>query len=240
MNETRIICGCCAGSGQYQPLIGPPEPCGTCKGEKFVPAVEKPKEEKGDYYIPAGWVDDSKKIVAAYGGTPFANSIVQSEKGGPDTNKFAAFFDTARGVPYKPRQSENRIHRKGSITGEIGITFTTKNTNQDAIDNLLRSFYRQLEDLGAKVEGMKASVGQDKVVLHGEDGTIYSTWQHKPRYDVAAFISDEGCPMDFAAIERHFMEKQALMQLEAYKAMTSVSPLIYDPKYGVISYDKPK
>jgi len=34
----RVVCTCCGGTGFYDPLFGPREPCGTCKGEKFVDA----------------------------------------------------------------------------------------------------------------------------------------------------------------------------------------------------------
>lgn len=35
--QQMMTCGCCGGSGYYDPLQGPREPCGTCKGEKVVP-----------------------------------------------------------------------------------------------------------------------------------------------------------------------------------------------------------
>lgn len=37
--EQMMTCGCCKGTGFYDPLSGPREPCGTCKGEKVVPTV---------------------------------------------------------------------------------------------------------------------------------------------------------------------------------------------------------
>lgn len=224
MNETRIICGCCAGSGSYQPLIGPPEPCGTCKGEKF---VADGVEEKLKALGPRPTDPDARRLHKAkefgiiYGGSHIKTLADQ-------------FFNSVEGETYVP---ENRIHRKGSVTGDINITFTTKNTNQDAIDDLFRSFYRQLEELGAKVEGFKASVGQDKIVLSGDDVHVRTTWYHKQEYriHVEDLVKSPDLNNDFAAVERHVMEKQALMQLETYKAMTSVPPLFLDPKTGKIS-----
>jgi hypothetical protein len=35
--EPQIRCTCCGGSGKYNPLTGPAEPCGTCKGEGVIP-----------------------------------------------------------------------------------------------------------------------------------------------------------------------------------------------------------
>ncbi len=238
--DIKTVCTCCNGSGQYQPLIGPPEPCGTCKGEKFISA-EKPKEDtytEGKNAIlkaiygeklassvlkKAGEFLSRRKVIAE--STPsdvvpsFLQNYVRADVSAVD--KMNEFYKSIHGVPYTPMdewQSESRIHRRGHSNCDIKVNLSIPDgVSQDEIDNLFRELYRKVATLG-KVEGFQAKVGKDQVVLSNDNGALSTTWHHKPEYQM---VGQDWNSVDFAQMER--------------KAMIENLPLYYDPETGVLS-----
>lgn len=151
----NIICTCCGGSGKYNPLFGPAEPCATCKGEGSIGQANDEVPTMIMESTPADKSDALRRL----------NGKMRAFKQMPGSDLSEA---------YQPR-----IHRKG---GDISIKFTTKTVDQDAFDTVLRSFYRQLSDLGCKVEGFQAKVGGDRIVLSGEGESIRTTWLHEQTF----------------------------------------------------------
>lgn len=199
----KIICTCCGGSGQYSPLFGPPEPCGTCKGEKY---IAEPKKDEG----PVKWTPQERS--AALSGRQMGqNGNFMAQYATADNEATRSWYKANLGEAHKP---ENRIHRVGHACGDVNINFSIPNGNDhkqtcEALDTLIRGFYRQLQDLGVKVESTTASVGPDKMVL-SEDKGVTTTWHHKSQY-TATPIVDEFSDVDFAAINKKIMQKNNIL-----------------------------
>lgn len=63
-HKPMIRCGCCGGSGKYNPLMGPPENCKTCKGEGVVPEPSDVVPPALPTMAPAGEVPGMQRYVA--------------------------------------------------------------------------------------------------------------------------------------------------------------------------------